>query len=1130
MKKIISLFILTLCISINYGALAQSTITIGTGTGSSQVAPLNRYYNYSTHEVIYLQPELGSSKNLTKIAYNKASGSNTSGIQNVTIYMKHTSSSTLSNGSYSLTGYTEVFDGTFTNNSTSGWMEVTLDNSFSYNGTNNLQILIVKGYQSYIYSYPRWRYTRLGSYRTRNGQSDTQQPTYLYRTTNRPNIRLTYGGQLPDPFSGVVNIGIQLFNCVTGRNLVHQEFTRTVNEYIPVNTDNSSLKSQKESEYQNAPYDSDVLYRTVAVQEKYYQLCENGEPYEGPLYAPITEEQRIQHGISDGSGIYATITAALNDMRQVGVSGPTTLTLLDATYPSETFPLGISVLNNLPTSTNTITLRPATNVNVTISGSASDTTLIHVIDLSYFTIDGTASTPGSESLTIQNTSTNYPTVVSFGSTGTNEFTNVALKNCTIVNGSTSSSAVVVSAVTGIGDPGYFSDVTIEKNIIKKAYIGVYFNGGSAPTQNGYDVTIKGNTLTSSGSDAIRICGLYMQGVDGASVIDNEVANLNGTNSEDDRGIWLASGTINATVEKNKVYSLNYTGTTGYGCYGIAVTSVLSNCNNTIRTNVIYDISGDGYDYTNSSYKYDNPFGIMCLSNQSGVKIYYNSINLYGNTLNHTNALSAGIVLFNGSSAEIRNNCIINNLGLSSSTGFGSAGVYLETSSSQLESSNYNNYYINPSGSGEKLVGKIGGNNYSDLTAYKAATGLDESSFNGDPAYTSNTNLKPDESNPNCWYSNGKGVQISGISSDFNGNPRSTTISDGATDIGAYEITPTVDPPPALMGGGDNTLSTLTFGERILSIISWHEVGTLPSSIDFMYFSGTNPPGGGSSLYSNAYWDIVPNGGSNYVYDMTLYYDNAIRGTIGLEDDIRMAKSNDGIVWQAFLTQGTGTGQYEINTTAKTITVYGLTDFSYFTLTDKNAPLPVELTSFTSTVNDRDVELNWSTACELNNAGFDIERRTVNDGVEWVKIGFVQGNGTTNEPKNYSFEDKKLSTGKYNYRLKQLDYNNKTTLFDLSNAIEIGKPKKFELSQNYPNPFNPITKIDYNLPFNGNVTLNIYDISGREITTLVNNTQEAGFYTVQFNANNFASGTYFYRISANNGQENFVMTKRMLFIK
>ena len=1130
MKKLISLFILVFLSGINTGAFAQAYVIIGSGTSSSEIAPLNRYYNYSTHEVIYLQSELGTAKTFLKVAYNKASGTDVLGIQNVTIYMKHTTASTLANGSYSLTGYTQVFNGTFTNNTTSGWMEVTLDNSFSYNGTDNLQILIIKGYQLWSNNRPRWYYSNLSSYRARNGYSDTQQPTYLSRTNSRPNIRLEYGN-LPDPFNGIVNIGLSMFNLVTGRNLVQKEFTRIAYNYIPVQSDNSLSKIQKESEFENSPYDDNVSYKKVATTEVYYELYENGVPYDGSLYSPITEEQRKQYGIGgDASGVYATITAALSDLKQVGVSGPTTLTLLDQNYPSETFPLVVQVNNNLPTSTNTITLRPATNVNATISGSASSNALIMVIDLSYFTINGKATTPGSESLTIQNTSTSYPTVVAFGSTGTTPFTNVALKNSTIINGSTSSSAVVVSAVTGIGDPGYFSNVSIENNIIKKAYHGVYVNGGAAPTHSGFNLIVSGNTLTSSGSDAIRLTGIYMQGVDGATVSNNKIANFDGTNSEDDRGIWLASGTINAIVEKNEIYSLNYTGTVGYGCYGIAVTSVLSNCNNTVRNNVIYNISGDGYDYTNASYKYDNPFGIMCLSNQSGVKIYYNSINLYGNNLNHSNAISAGIALFNGSSAEITNNCIVNNLGLASSTGFGTVGIYTETNSNQLENSNYNNYYINPSGSGEKLVGKIGSNNYTDLTMYKTATGQDESSFNGDPGYTSNTNLIPDVSNPDCWYSNGKGVQISGISSDFNGNPRSTSIPGGATDIGAFEFTPTVDPPPALMGGGsDNTLMTLIFGERVLSTISWYETGTLPSSIDFKYFSGTNPPNP-SGYYSNAYWEIIPTGGSNYVYDITLYYDNAILGTIGIEDDIRIAKSSDGITWQAFLTQGTGPGQFEINTTTKTITLYGLTNFSYFTLTDKNSPLPVELTSFTSSVRDRDVQLRWSTALEINNAGFNVERKAVGDGAMWSKIGFVQGNGTTNEPKNYSFEDKKLNTGKYDYRLKQIDYNNKETVFNLNNTVDVGIPKKSELSQNYPNPFNPVTKIDYNITYNSKVTLKIFDITGREISTLVNDTKEAGYYTVQFNASDFASGTYFYRLTTEGGKENFVITKRMIYIK
>ena len=97
-------------------------------------------------------------------------------------------------------------------------------------------------------------------------------------------------------------------------------------------------------------------------------------------------------------------------------------------------------------------------------------------------------------------------------------------------------------------------------------------------------------------------------------------------------------------------------------------------------------------------------------------------------------------------------------------------------------------------------------------------------------------------------------------------------------------------------------------------------------------------------------------------------------------------------------------------------------------------------------------------------------------------------------------------------------------------MEIGIPKKSDLSQNYPNPFNPITKIDYNITNNSKVTLKIFDITGREISTLVNKTKEAGYYTVQFNASEYASGTYFYRLTAEGGNENFVMTKRMILLK
>lgn len=188
-------------------------------------------------------------------------------------------------------------------------------------------------------------------------------------------------------------------------------------------------------------------------------------------------------------------------------------------------------------------------------------------------------------------------------------------------------------------------------------------------------------------------------------------------------------------------------------------------------------------------------------------------------------------------------------------------------------------------------------------------------------------------------------------------------------------------------------------------------------------------------------------------------------------------------------------------------------------------LPVELASFTSFVNNNNVTLNWQTVNELNNSGFDIERRAEDS--TWSKVGNVTGNGTTNESKNYSFSDDNLQSGKYNYRLKQVDYNGNYEYFNLSSEIIVGVPQKFELSQNYPNPFNPVTKINYSLPVDGKVALKIFDVSGREVASLINNeVQNAGYYTVTFNGQNLSSGVYFYRLTSGN----FTQTKKLMLIK
>jgi len=191
-------------------------------------------------------------------------------------------------------------------------------------------------------------------------------------------------------------------------------------------------------------------------------------------------------------------------------------------------------------------------------------------------------------------------------------------------------------------------------------------------------------------------------------------------------------------------------------------------------------------------------------------------------------------------------------------------------------------------------------------------------------------------------------------------------------------------------------------------------------------------------------------------------------------------------------------------------------------------LPVEMASFTSTASGRNVELSWSTVSEVNNSGFEIERSASEN--NWKKIGFVSGNGNSDVTKNYSFNDNNLSTGRYSYRLKQIDFNGHFEYFNLSSDVNIGVPDKFKVSQNYPNPFNPSTKINYDLPFDGNVSVKIFDMSGKELFTAVNENQTAGYYSFNFDGSSLSTGAYFYRISASGNSQNFVMTKKMMLIK
>ncbi len=317
-----------------------------------------------------------------------------------------------------------------------------------------------------------------------------------------------------------------------------------------------------------------------------------------------------------------------------------------------------------------------------------------------------------------------------------------------------------------------------------------------------------------------------------------------------------------------------------------------------------------------------------------------------------------------------------------------------------------------------------------------------------------------------------------------------------------------------------TFNSLTTGGSLTASFYNSGSGSLPFQGDGNYIPA---PQLGVNLIniSPQYWRINAGdglAGANYNIE---FIADAVPGIMNLNyiTVIKRTDSNNPWTWN-FTNHSTATG-----TNYNPVLHYlGATSFSDFAVGGNiDNLLPVELESFASVVNNNNVTLNWSTSSEENNSAFEIER---NGAGEWLKIGSIAGHGSTNSPHSYSYSDRNLFMGKYNYRLKQVDFNGNYKYYNLANEVIIGIPNKFVLNQNYPNPFNPSTNINYQLPSAGFVSLKVFDISGKEVVSLVNQNQEPGFYTVKIDASNLSTGMYFYKLNAGD----FSAAKIMMLVK
>ena len=324
-------------------------------------------------------------------------------------------------------------------------------------------------------------------------------------------------------------------------------------------------------------------------------------------------------------------------------------------------------------------------------------------------------------------------------------------------------------------------------------------------------------------------------------------------------------------------------------------------------------------------------------------------------------------------------------------------------------------------------------------------------------------------------------------------------------------------------------SNFTSGSATLPGVSFATVDTFDNPVEVTgteIFSSPNLLPSASTLLTDRYWvmNVFGTPGTyslNMAFDVPSSFTNNGTSPVSLFNLYSRSSTSDSS-W-TLVRSGAS------SVTADSVVFDTVSSLGQFTI-GSGTPLPVELVSFTGSSERLDAELTWTTATEVDNYGFEVQRSPVGNkssALTWVKAGFVQGSGTSNSSKKYSFTDSNIPAGKYSYRLKQID---RAGGFKYSAEIDIAvgaAPKVFELSQNFPNPFNPATNIQFTVPTDGRVLLIVYNALGQEVATMFDGNAVAGeYHQATFDASRLASGIYFSRLEFNGK----MLTKKMLLLK
>lgn len=542
------------------------------------------------------------------------------------------------------------------------------------------------------------------------------------------------------------------------------------------------------------------------------------------------------------TGTYTTLKGAFDAINAGTHQGAIAISITANTTETATASLNAS---GGATSYTSVGIKPAVGVTATISGDVASAPLVRIMG-SNITLDGSNAASGTtKDLTLTNTSVTAPQVLTFiAASAAAANTNIMVKNLNIINGINNSSALVMydGATTPTG--GFFNNVTIQNNSVKKAYMGIYLFAAIG-AGNGGNTLVTGNDISASGADANRLGGIYVQGADGVTVSNNTLGNFETTNAEIKRGIWFATATVNSSIISNTITNLGYTGTGAGGASGITITS--GNTGASVAANIIvrgntisnFTSTGTGSLFAGIYAGGTLTNGMTITNNKiSGIKntntfgygaqgIYLATTSPTSNTLVANNIVSGvagygyattggvndngnGVVITAGGGYKLYYNTVVmdvsqtvagrpsalnitsgvtgaggidvrNNLFVNTQTQAGDRyAIYAGAASTVFSTINYNNFYS----SGTNL-GYIGGVAKATLADIQSGFGGNVNSLNVLPVFVSATDFHVSGTG-NAALDN-KGTPVVEVTLDADGNTRNAVTPD----LGSFEFTATV---------------------------------------------------------------------------------------------------------------------------------------------------------------------------------------------------------------------------------------------------------------------------------------------------------------------------------------------------